>query len=340
MSRLTERGRALWVLALLSPVIAELLSGSSPPLEFFVPTSFALLLGLYGSGALIVRELAVIWNRGWASVFVLGAAYGILEEGVAVKSFFDPNWMDLGGLGVYGRFLGTNWVWAVWLTIFHAMISISLPILLIWLLYPNLRNTRFLTRRRFQIVFTILFLDVFVCTIALNPFVPAAAMYMLAIAFVFGLSLFAKNLPRSFLGPASLLPSWRPWKFCALGFLTIFLSFMFAGAFVNSSVPPIVTIILIVALNFVSLQLIRDNVGSSSNKPQVVGLASGLLLFMVILGAALQLAGVFGMGVVALVTLIFVIDINRWAMGKGVFVFRVSSFLHGRPKAVGSASGT
>jgi len=49
----------LILLLLLSPVIAELLSGSSPPLEFFNPLVFVLLVGLYGSGVLIVRELSL-----------------------------------------------------------------------------------------------------------------------------------------------------------------------------------------------------------------------------------------------------------------------------------------
>ena len=164
---MTEKGRALWVLAFLSPIIAELLSGSSPPLEFFNPISFALLLGLYGAGVLVVRELAVMWRLGWMGIIVLGAAYGILEEGVAIKSFFDPFWMDLGGLGEYGRYVGTNWVWAVWLTIYHSMISITLPILITWLLYPNLRNTRLTNFSSFGALLVILLLDVVVCTLLL-----------------------------------------------------------------------------------------------------------------------------------------------------------------------------
>jgi len=71
-----------------------------------------LLASLYGSGAIIVRELKVRWKKNYVSMFILGAAYGIIEEGLMVKSFFDPNWMNLGILGSYGRWLGVNWVWA------------------------------------------------------------------------------------------------------------------------------------------------------------------------------------------------------------------------------------
>ncbi len=47
-------------------------------------------LGLYVPGALIVREAMVRWNKGWGSVLLLGAAYGILEEGVALSTLFNP----------------------------------------------------------------------------------------------------------------------------------------------------------------------------------------------------------------------------------------------------------
>ena len=119
------KGSPALVLFLLVPAIAELLLGSAPPAEFFNPISFLLLASLYGSGAIIVRELKIRWNKGYVSLFVLGAAYGIIEEGLMVKSFFDPKWMDLGILGIYGRWQGVNWVWVEWLTIYHAIFSIA-----------------------------------------------------------------------------------------------------------------------------------------------------------------------------------------------------------------------
>jgi hypothetical protein len=91
-------------------MIGELLSGSAPPVEFSGPFVLLVLSALYGSGAILVRELRLRWGKGWPTVFALGAAYGIVEEGLMVKSFFDPNWMDLGLLGSYGRWAGVNWV--------------------------------------------------------------------------------------------------------------------------------------------------------------------------------------------------------------------------------------
>jgi len=50
--------------------------------------------------------------------------------------------MDLGILGVYGRWLEINWVWSEWLTIYHAIFSTVIPITLVELSYPNRRNER------------------------------------------------------------------------------------------------------------------------------------------------------------------------------------------------------
>lgn len=54
------RWKAILTLLVLAPAIGELLSGSSTPQQFFNPLSFLLLVGLYGCGALLVRELVAL----------------------------------------------------------------------------------------------------------------------------------------------------------------------------------------------------------------------------------------------------------------------------------------
>src|SRR5216684_3038312 len=71
----------------------------------------------------------------------------IIAEGLAVKSFFDPGWKDLGTLGWYGRSLDVNWIWAVWLTIFHAVVSIAIPIFLVECIWPRIRGQPLTSRR-------------------------------------------------------------------------------------------------------------------------------------------------------------------------------------------------
>jgi len=139
-------------LLVLTPGIPEYLSSSSPinaivlnPPQFV----FQLLanLGLYGSGALLIHDAATRWRKGWATIFLLGAGYGILEEGVALSTLFDPNAGPVGALGFYGHWLGVNWVWAAGIVPFHAIYSISLPILLLGMAIPETRAKPLLGRR-------------------------------------------------------------------------------------------------------------------------------------------------------------------------------------------------
>jgi drug/metabolite transporter (DMT)-like permease len=55
--------------------------------------------------------------------------------------------MDLGILAEYGRWLGVNWVWALQLTIYHAVVSIAIPIMLVELLFPAHRHQAWLRKR-------------------------------------------------------------------------------------------------------------------------------------------------------------------------------------------------
>ena len=140
------------VLLFLAPAIGELLSGSSPPTEFFTPFGFTILVLLYGGGAILCREIKVRWGKGAASLLLLGSAYAVLEEGIMVASFYNPAWPDLGVLGLYGRWLGVNWVWLVELTIYHAIISITIPVTLVELVYPNQQGKPWLGKRWFLFI--------------------------------------------------------------------------------------------------------------------------------------------------------------------------------------------
>src|SRR5437867_12218331 len=90
------KSHPLLFLLLLTPGIPEYLSASSQltvlvinPLLFFL--FLAANLGLYGSGVILIREAMIRWRKGWASVFLLGAAYGIAEEGLDLCTLYYPN---------------------------------------------------------------------------------------------------------------------------------------------------------------------------------------------------------------------------------------------------------
>jgi len=152
-------------LLILTPGIPEYLSSSSPinaivlnPPQFV----FQLLanLGLYGSGALLIHDGAIRWKKGWATILLLGAAYGILEEGVALSTLFDPNAGPVGALGYYGHWLGVNWIWAAGIVPFHAIFSISIPILLLGMAIPETSAKPLLTKRGTVTALLVLSFDV------------------------------------------------------------------------------------------------------------------------------------------------------------------------------------
>ena len=210
-------------LAFLSPAIAEVLVGSTKiTLLFVAPLSFVLdfgfLLLMYGGGALLIREARVRWKKGWASVLLLGAAYAIVEEGLAVHTFFQPGGDPVGLLGAFGRFGGVNLLWAAGLTAYHAVISIALPILLVDLMYPETRGTSFLSDRGVLGV-GMGYLAVVVVYAAVVPNFPPIALFAVSIAVIGGLLVAARLVPADALRPRDGAPSAPWWAFGIAGSL-------------------------------------------------------------------------------------------------------------------------
>jgi hypothetical protein len=145
------RARRNWkpvlTLLLLSPAVGELLSGSSPPSQFVNPILLLFLLGLYGCGALLVRELTTRFHLNVLGILLLGVAYGIIEEGLTCKSFFNPYWKDVGYLSTYGRAWGVNWLWTLGLIAYHAVVSITVPVFLTEALFRDWAAGPWLRRR-------------------------------------------------------------------------------------------------------------------------------------------------------------------------------------------------
>lgn len=226
------------ILFLLSPAIGELLSGSAPPLEFFSPFGFTILTALYGSGAVIIRELKVRWRKDVGSVLLLGAAYGILEEGLMVCSFFNPGWVDLGSLATYGRWLDVNWVWAVMLTIYHAIFSITIPIVLVELAYPERRNERWLGSRKLTAVFVLLMSDVvlgFLLFAFYLQYWPPIPQYFLAVLVMILFGYAGYRLPAEW-GTNGRKPLPRAFALWAIGAVAAFV-FFFGFYLVHALIP-------------------------------------------------------------------------------------------------------
>jgi hypothetical protein len=275
------------ILFLLAPVIAELLSGSAPPAEFFNPVVFLLLASLYGSGAIVARELRIRWRKSYGSLLLLGAAYGLLEEGVAVKSFFDPNWPDLGVLGVFGRWADVNWVWAEMLTIYHAVFSITIPVILVELAYPERRETRWVSNRVLKGFVAILWAVTVFIFFVLTPYVPPWPQFLFIISLMIAFIFYAYRLPSNWGAKGSKkLP--RPLLFWATGFLGTLAFFMifWIGPHLTS---PLIVMVLGVSLIAGMTRFVKRFDWNPPNDMHQLALVSGALSFFIMIAPLQEL---------------------------------------------------
>lgn len=305
------------VLFLLAPTIGELLSGSAPPAEFFAPVGFILLAVLYGGGAILARELMHRWRKGWPTLLLLGAAYGIIEEGLMVKSFFDPHWMDLDVLAFYGRWDGVNWIWSLLLTVYHAVFSIAIPILLVSLMFPERRGQPWVSRRGFQVLSALFVLDGLLIFFLLTLYRPPAILYLLAVGATLGLGLLARWVPHP-LFPQNDKPAARARWFGLVGFFGTLGLFFCGGALPHTLIPAPVTLFLMAGwVLLVALVLVRMS-GRGPGWPgrHLLALASGALGFFILLSPLQELDqarpdSTAGMSLVGLAAILFLAWIAR-----------------------------
>lgn len=133
-------------LFIMAPVFSELLSGYLSPAKFFQPVSLALNIAFYSSGAILIRELLVRWEKGWPTLLMLGAAYALLEEGLMTKAFFNPDWPEMGMRAGYGRLGGVNWIMTARLIIYHSVLSIAIPVVAAHFMFPKRRAEPWINR--------------------------------------------------------------------------------------------------------------------------------------------------------------------------------------------------
>ncbi len=271
-------------------MIAELLSGSSPPAEFFRPVALVLMAGLYGSGAILCRELTLRWGKSWPTLLTLGAAYGIVEEGLMVKSFFDPNWVDLGPLGSYGRWAGVNWVWAAELTVFHAVFSIGIPILLVTLMVPARASEPWVRPRTLVWLGVLLSVVVAIGFLGLTLYRPPALPYFLSAIAVVILVCVARRLPATAGVEPQAIGGPRDRWFALVGFAAATAFFLIAWALPGTGIHPIAAVGGMALLAAGTLGLLRRmSAGTGWRAGRRLALAAGAMSFLILLAPLQQM---------------------------------------------------
>lgn len=312
--------KILLLLLLLPPALGELLSASSPPAAFFNPVVFSLLVLLYGCGALLMREARVRWDLQWSIVF-LAVAYGIIEEGLMVKSFFNPGWVDMGTLSGYGMYLGVQWAWTIMLTFYHATISTLIPIAIIDMLWPEYRDVPVLKKRgivlvSFGLVFVTLLGMVFMGSWEENGMVPFYPNPLLLVGGFIAVAMLVSSAykyrdRRLYFDKHRLF---SPFAFACAGFLFQAMNLIIPNALAENNVPSIITVpVQIILMAVIVLFAGHQICHKDRTVRHIVAVISGSVMFYILLTPIHEFGGTAnpdptqGMLLVGMVSLVLLV---------------------------------
>jgi len=268
----------------IAPFVGALLTGFTSPGGFSNLLTLLFLCFLYGGGAIIARELTLYWGKGWPTLLLLGAAFGVIEEGLHVKSFFDPHGKDLGSLATYGRVGGVNWVWVTQIVSVHALFSVAIPILIVMLLFPKRRAERWAGPRALLLLIVAFVACVVLSFLFLTPYHPSLLLALGTVVGAAGLVILARFLPRRIAVTKSTEVA-QPLRFGLVGFvgtLTLFLiNWLLPTTLIPFWVTIMLTLVLDLAVGFAILHLSSN--GTGWQERHQVELLSGALAFFVLL---------------------------------------------------------
>ena len=275
------RSHPILCLFFLTPGIIEYVSGSSPiaNLVFSPPAFFTGLLinsALYLPGALLIREAAIRWKKGWASVLLLGAAYGVLEEGIALGTLFNTN----PPVPTPGYWHGVNWVYAAFVVPYHAVFSIALPLLLLELALPSMKGRSLLNSRRaiagtFAVLGTDVYLNLLIVA-HVDHFWMGWTALIASIVIIAALVALAYKVPTDFMRPKNENPTAKPLAVGVFGAL-VFVSLALVLEFGNS-IPSSVDLFIVVVIQFLFLVYISRAIGKGNNEKQLIALSFAIIL--------------------------------------------------------------
>jgi hypothetical protein len=330
---------AALLLLVLASITAEMLTGSTPVIVFFTnPVSFIGNVLLYGLGALLIREVACRRSLGWSSILWMGAAYGIFEEGLVINTWANP-WAEpvctivkglQNGLCDYSRVGGINLLWALELTTFHAIVSITIPILLVKLVFPDRFMRPWLGRKAIGLCL----LGESICLAAgllLNITTfrqhgqagPLLLPYLIEIALMIGCGAIALRLrPRPGNSAAPSFPS--IWTLRLLGLLFVALALLSPGFYKGTNVPFPIALTINLAVLAAAIWLVTTwSRRTDWDDRHNLALASGALgVFLLVWDPILEIIGqaggkpTRGTILVALAYLIFLIVVERRMTGR------------------------
>ena len=143
-SRRLQRLAPVVFLALTAPICAEYLVGYDDTIGDPAALLFGLIVfvPVYGAPAVLIREIVRHRGRGWPSIFLLAAAFGLLQAALLDQSLFNPHYRDIPYWDHLWQptLLPGGWTSAAMVLGFvggHIVGSISAPISLAEAMFPD-----------------------------------------------------------------------------------------------------------------------------------------------------------------------------------------------------------
>jgi hypothetical protein len=311
------RRYSLIFLVVMAGCLAEFLTGSTPLLRAFTePIGFAFNLGLYGGGAILIREAAIRWGKRWGAILLLGGAYAVGEEGFAAKTMINPISPIIGNQ-LYSHWMGVNWVPLVDLTVFHAAFSITVPLLFVELLFPETKGRRLVGNVGLAVDMVIYGLTVLLLSLYLgDPYRPSVYVTLFLAVYASAFIAAAYLVPRSFLQARGERPDRRERDFIFLGLVFMGGFFLTSGALtpgwiLERFLPWPVTAVLILPLaGFTAWYLVR-HAGRSENDLVKVDFVLGMILVFVPIDTIGELSGDTGVLLFTALVLAMLLLIRR-----------------------------
>jgi hypothetical protein len=211
-------------LLVLSPIAAEYLSGYQVFNPLVLLGYLGIFVPLYGTVAVLIRELTRRAGRGWPTILLLGAAFGLVQAGLIDQSLFNPGYLDnddptwaqawrqerqatlIPGLGISASHLG--------FVAGYLIMTIAAPIAVVEAFVPHRAERPWLGRVGLAVIGLLYLLGagvVFAYDTLPRGFLIAPAQFIGTVVVAAALVVAALALPRRTAGAASSRRAPPPW---------------------------------------------------------------------------------------------------------------------------------
>lgn len=143
------RVKAIVTLVLIAPVLTEIVSGNTPPHALLHPSIDVFLIAVYSLPILLIRELSVRWSLRTSGLFLLGLAYGLLNEGLVAQTLIRYQHVPMPNFDRYVCAAGINFSWAALILPWHALMAVIFPIALLGWWFPSCAGAEWLSKKWF-----------------------------------------------------------------------------------------------------------------------------------------------------------------------------------------------